>query len=256
MALTERSLFLYGLEVTTSNNAIDFKGASDGPELQAVLNNGPYSLTLLTAEVKRALEEADPDHTYNVTADRSYSSNTQNRITIATYDSFLSLLFGTGSRLLTSASELLGFNPSDYTGSTSYTGATTTGTSFIPTLTGYNYLGPDFMQKKDGALSIAASGFKEAIIFSTNKFIQVEFKYNPQADVIVDWMPFFDWSTEQKPYDFTPEYTSPSSVYSVTLESTSADSKGMAFTMKEQLPSFPFLYETGMIKMRLTPSGN
>lgn len=256
MALTERSLFLYGLEVTELNNAIDFKGASDGPELQATLNYGPYSLSLLTEEVQRALQEADPDNVYSVTADRTYASNTENRIIISTLGSYLDLLFGTGSRIDTSSSELLGFNPSDYTGSTSYTGATTTGFSFIPTLTGYNYLGPDFIQKKEGALSIAASGEKEAIIFSTQRFIQVDYKYNPQADVIVDWQPFFNWATEQKPYDFTPEYTSPSSVYSVTLESTQADGKGMGYLMKEQLPSFPFLYETGMIKMRLTPSGN
>lgn len=258
MALTGKSLFLYGYSVTSHNNTIDFKASLGGETLSAVLNTGDYSLNLLLEEVVSAMEAVDPDNVYTATALRTYSSNTENRITISIAPStYLSLLFSSGPNTAATAASLLGFNVSDYTGSTSYTGAITTGTAFIPTLIGYNYLGPLFTQRKQGVVTESASGWKEAVIFSNQKYIQVEYKYNPEADVIVDWFPFLDWSTAQKPFDFTPNYeTSPCEIYSVTLDKTSYDGKGMAYQMKEMLPQFPFLYDSGLMTMKLTPSGN
>ena len=60
MALTGRSLFLYGFAVTEFNSSIDFRSASLGPVLQATLQVGYYSLSSLADEIVRAMTEVDP----------------------------------------------------------------------------------------------------------------------------------------------------------------------------------------------------
>jgi hypothetical protein len=250
MALTANSLFLYGLQVTESNRSIDFKAASGGPELQATLTLGYYSLTGLLAEVKRAMEEADPANTYTASADRTISSGTQNRVTILTSGSFLSLLFASGTRAASTVAPLLGYTSTDKTGATTYTGSSSAGTVLVSTLVGYNYLPPDMKRKVFGSLNVSATGEKEAIVFQLQQFFQVQFKYEPQATVLLSWAPLIEWMIQQRPLEFTPEITSPSTFIECTLESTSADSKGLAHDWKEMLPNFPFLYDTGVLKFR------
>lgn len=216
----------------------------------ATLNLGYYSLTALLLEVARAMNAADPVHSYLATANRTISGGTQNRITIATTGPFLSLLFGTGPRVASSTGPLLGFAAVDRTGSTSYTGTLSSGSSILTEYAGYNYLSPDFIKSNFGAISVSASGDKESISWSIQSFIQVEFKYEPESKVVVEWMPFMTWAIQQKLFEFTPNVSSPSVFYEVTLESTSADGKGLAYMFKEQLPEFPFNYATGAMKFR------
>ena len=93
MALTGQSLFRYGFEVTTSNNALDFKKVSGGTEVQATLRSGYYSLTGLMDEVARAMNAADPAHVYGYTINRNVNGGLECRVTITTNGTFLSLLF-------------------------------------------------------------------------------------------------------------------------------------------------------------------
>ena len=250
MALQSKSLILYGLQVTANNRSVDFKTVSGGSEKQATLNLGYYSLSDLMAEIARAMNEADPSNTFTLTANRTLSGGTQNRVTITSTSSYLSLLFLTGTRNASSCRSLIGFNNIDYTGLTSYTGNSSAGTPLVPDLVGYNYLGPEFMRKVFGAVNISADGSKEAIVFQIQRFLQVQFKFEKQQKIIDEWTPFFTWAIQQRPFEFTPEITSPGTFYDVTLETTGDDGKGLGYAFKEMLPQYPFHYDTGIIKMR------
>lgn len=251
MALSDRSLLLYGIQVTEFNSSIDFKAdALDVSPRQATLNIGFYSAAGLAREIVRALSELDALNTYTVTVDRTIAGGTQNRITISTSGTFLEFYFLTGPRTASTAATLMGFNVLDYTGSTTYTGSFSVGTPLIPTLKGYTYLGPEFDRKVFGSVNISASGVKEAIVFNIQKFIQVEYKYEPKAFVVSDWFPFMEWAIQQRPFDFTPEISSPTVFYECTLEKTQEDGKGLGYKFMEMLPKFANFYQTGLLTMR------
>lgn len=250
MALRSQSMFLYGFEITEFNSSLDFKASGGGPVLFATLTLGFYSLTALMAEIKRTMQAADPTHVYTVTANRNVLGGKENRVTISTSGTFLSLLFLSGPRTGSNCASIIGFAVSDQTGSTSYTGTSTAGTSITTELTGYNYLSPDFMHTIFGAVNVSSSGIKEAVVFQIQKFWQVQFKYEPEAKWIVEWLPFMDWAIQQRLLEFTPEITSPNIFYEGTLEKTSAEGKGLAFKPMEMLPMFPFNYDTGLMTFR------
>jgi hypothetical protein len=253
MALQALSVFTYGIEITTLNRNLDFKISGGGAELNAVLNLGFYSPQSLADEIVRALQAQDSVNSYTCTVNRNILNGTQNRLTISTTGSFLSLLFGTGTNVFTSVASVAGFNASDYTGNTSYTGSTSTGTNLIPDFQGYNYLDDNNQGKVFGAVNVSAAGIKESVVFNIQKFIDVEFKYEPRSKLL-QWKNFFTWAIQQRPFDFIPEISSPNTSYQLTLEKTSYDGKGLGFQMKEMLPNFPNYFTTGPMNMRIIES--
>lgn len=251
MALKNQSLFLYGYAVSTANCSIDFRNAPSGPILQATINLGYYSLTTLLEAIANAMQTADPDNEYSASANRAIAGGTQNRVSITTAGTHLELLFGSGPRAATTIAPFIGFNTSDYTGATTYTGYTTSGTTLIPDYVGYGYSGPEFNQKNFGVVNVSASGKKEAIVFALQQFIKVQFKYEPQTKWIEQWLPLIQWMIQQREFDFTPDYTDPNTFYSVTLETSSGDGKGLSFMPKEMLPDFPFFWDTDEMMFRV-----
>lgn len=253
MALKNPSLFLYGFTVTALNSSIDFQNASAGPILMATVQQGNYSLSSLMTAIVVALQAADPANTYTCTADRTVAGGTQNRVTIATTTgTYFSILFSSGPRHASAIAPLIGFNAADYTGFLTYEGSTTAGTTLIPNFTGFQYLGPDFMQKNFGQVNVSASGIKEAITFAVQYFFQVQFKYIPEATWEDVWTPLMAWLIQQNEVDFTPDITAPTTFYESTLESSPGDGKGLAFQAREMLSEgFPFLYDSGLMKFRL-----
>jgi len=252
MALTSNSLFLYNFQITQYNSSLDFRAVSGGPILQATLNFGFYSLSSLMTEVVRAMAEVDPAHLYTVTADRTILGGTQNRVTIQTSYTYLDLLFATGPRASTSCATILGYTATDKTGATSYTGSSSAGTTLQPDFPGYNYQPPMTLKKIFGAVNVSASGVKEAVVFKVQRFIEVQFKYEPLVKSVGEWDNFFTWAIQQREFDFTPEIASPSVFYNVTLEKTSTDPKGLGFVMKEMIAQgFPFYFDTGLLTFRI-----
>lgn len=250
MALKGQSLFLYNLVVTQNNSSLDFQNASMGPYLQATLKLGFYSLSTLLEEIARAMNAVDPSVVYVATANRGFVGGLQNRITIATSGSFLSLGFLSGPRTGSTVAPLLGFLVADYTGATTYQGSSSAGTVLLPTYVGYNFLSPVFMRKNFGSVNVSASGVKEAIVFAIQKFWQVQFKFEPEAKMIAEWQPLMEWMIQQRPIEFTPDVSTPLTFYEGTLEATAGDQQGMAYTFMEMLPSFPFVYDIGLMKFR------
>lgn len=253
MALSAKSLFTYGLEVTTLNNKLDFQIVALGATLTATLNIGFYSPESLAEQVALQIQTMDSVNIYSVTVDRSILGGTQNRLTIATSGSYLSLLFATGPNYNISCASLIGFNPSDYVGSTFYTGSSSMGSSLIPDYIAYNYLDSQHMSKLFGAVNVAASGLKEAITFNTQFFITLDYKYEKKANLSY-WQALFIWAIQQRPFDFTPEITNPTYFFTVTLDSTQYEQQGLGYQMNEMLPDFPNFYETGPLKFRINPS--
>ena len=251
MALTGVSLIRYGLEVNAFNSSLDFKNSSGGSEINATLATGFYSLTGLMDEVVRAMNAADPSNTYGYSIDRSISGGTQNRVTITTNGAFLSLLFSSGSRAITSCATLLGYSATDKTGATSYTSQSSAGTTFLTARAGYGYQAPETTRKIQGTVNISASGEKEAIVFNVMQFLEVEYRHETQADSYTTWANFFTWAIKQRPFEITPIATSYATFYEVTLDSTEYDGKGLGYQMKEMLPEFPFYYRTGKLRLRL-----
>lgn len=250
MALRTKSLFLYGFNITESNNALDFQMSSGGPVRLATLRLGTYNLSLLGKEIVRAMKEADPSHNYDVGIDRTYGGGTENRVIISTDHTFMRLLFGTGPRTATSVNPYIGFQSVNYIGATTYTGFSSAGTRLITSKPGYNYLSPDYDQKLFGSVNVSASGVKEAIVYSVQVFWQVQFKHITETEWLAKWQPLLTWMIQQRPIEFTPEISSPDVLFGGTLESTSADGKGLAFKGMEMLPDFPFLYDTGLMRFR------
>lgn len=251
MALSSKSLFLYGFQITPLNSSIDFRVVALETPRQATLRTGFYSLSSLCTEIVRALQEFDSIDSFSATVDRTVSGGLENRVTISSSSGFFQILFGSGPRASSAVAPLIGFNAVDYTGATSYTGSTSAGTLLITNMTGYNYIQPELYQKSFGNLNISAAGVKEAVVFQIQKFFQVQFKYIPKASAIGEWQTLNSWITQQKEVDFTPEVSNPSLVYNCTLETSSADGMGLSFMMREMLPDFPNLYDTGLMKFRL-----
>lgn len=250
MALTGSATFLYNLEVTPLNQFVDFVNVSAGMQLTATLNTGFYSLTSLLSELVRAITVVDPNNLYTATADRTIAGGLQNRVTIATSGAYLDLLFSSGTHSAASVGPLLGFAPVDQTGDTSYTGISTSGTLLITTYPAYNYTQPEFLSKIFGNVNVSAIGQKEAIVFQIQSFWEAEFKYEPKAYVLSDWIPFIQWAIQQRLFDFTPELSNPTVFYEGTLETSSEDGKGLGFKMKEMLPEFPNFYTTQPMRFR------
>lgn len=250
MALRSRSLFLYGFEVTELNSSLDFKTAAFGPTLLATLQLGFYSLTSLGEEIVRALKEQAPAYNFTFSVDRTIAGGLENRITITTTAPYFDILFATGPRTASACNELIGFPLADKTGALTYTGNATAGISLVTEREGYNYLPPTNKRKVQGAVNISANGDEEAVVFSVMRFFQVEFKHEPETKVFLYWTPLMEWLIQHKLVEFTPEISSPSVFYEATILSTGADGKGLAFEMSEQLPEFPFYYQTGTLTFR------
>lgn len=254
MALQQLSSFIYGYTVTTSNRNLDFRIVALGAVKTAVLRTGTYGLQELCDEIERAMAEQDATNTYTVSVNYNVSSGTQNRVTIATSGAYLDLLFSSGPNAATSCRTLIGFAATDQTGSTSYTGTSTTGTYLFPTQIGYTYQPTDTYKRVQGVVNVSANGTKETVVFSTQEFFQVEFKYEPQASAFTTWEAFLSWAATGAEVEFTPDITAPTTVVRCTLEKTDLDGKGLGFLMKEMLPDFPFFYRTGILHFRKVPT--
>lgn len=246
MALREPSLFLYNFEINTSNQYITFVN-STGTKT-ATIQLGFYSLNGLGNAIITAFQAQDTLNVYSFSVNRNVMGGTQNRFTLESSDSVFELLFSSGNP--SNPASLIGFTTADFTGATTYTGSSTCGTALIPNQLAYNYLGPDMMPKNFGALNVSASGLKESITFSVQKFFQAQFKYIPESTLKSQWASFVLWQIQQREFEFTPEITDPDTFYVCTLE---GPSQGLEFKFTEMLPDFPFTYTTPLLQFRVTP---
>lgn len=251
MALKNQSLFLYGYQITKSNSSIDFRAVSLGPILQATLKLGYYSLATLLDQIVSAMQAVDPNNLYTVTANRNIMGGLENRTSIATSGAYLDILGLTGPRVASSALPLIGWNSMDYTGATTYTGQSTSGTVLVPQFVGYNFIPPTINIKNFGAVNVSISGDEEAVTFALQKFWQAQFKWETTASLVA-WTALFLWIIQHRSIDFTPDITDPTTFYTGVIVSTATDGKGLAWKPTEMLSiQQPDTWDIGLCVFRV-----
>jgi len=254
----DRALFLYGFDVDGTNQFINFRAASMGPILTAVLNIGNYTATEYLAEIQRAMQVADPANTYTPFLDRTINSGKSNLLHLTTSGSYLDILFGTGPNAGNSPAATWGWNTTDFIGATTYVGYTNAGIILFPDFPMYNYQGPEDVITADGAKNVSAFGIKETLVFAQVQFVKAEWMWitdfgnNTQY---TQWKQAMKYFIRQLKFELTPSINeSTSNYFQVTLESTPANKDGMGYEMKlmNGMGLFRF-YQTGAMQFRLNP---
>lgn len=255
MTVQTRSKFYYGIEVTTANNSINFDESSG--ELLAELNVGTYSLTDLTTEIARAMNQAGTLD-YTVTVNR-----TTRIITIAATGTF-DLLFSSGTNVTTSAGPLIGFDAVDVTGAATYDGNNGAGSEFIPQFYLQNYVPfENFKEFVFGKVNESASGQVETVSFGTKRFLQCNITLItdlPQGDTgpiennasaVSQVLDFLDFVTNKGDVEFMPDRDTPATFTKCVLESTPISSDGIGYRLTELTNiNIAGYYETGLLTFR------
>lgn len=242
MSISTRSKFYYGHTISLSNASLDFKEGA-GPELQATLNIGNYTLTEFVDEVKRALDSAG-DYTYDVALDRA-----TRKITISSADGNFSILCTSGSRVGTTGWGLVGFTGADKTGDDEYEGQVGSGFEFKPQRLLFDYVGPDDdVEKTDAVVNQSASGRVQVTTFGTTRFIDMNIRDQSNKAIpsyqqgtieqdlagLTNLRAFMAYAITKAKMEFMPDRDTESSFYPVLLESTSANRSGTAYKLKER----------------------
>lgn len=259
MAQNDRALFLFGFDITKANQFINFQIVNAGPVLTAVLNVANYTATELMAELQRAMQVADPAHTYVWSIDRSVANGESNRVTVLSNGTYLKILFGTGVSAGNTPAGLLGFVSADLTGALTYSGTSQAGIILRPEFPTYDYLGPDEWAINDGVKNISAAGLKETLVFAQVYFAQGRWQYITNfgnRTQKTEWETFLKYATKQLKFEFTPSiYEDPTKFYQVTLEKSPADGNGMGYKLNQMLSQNLYrFYDTGILEFRLIPT--
>lgn len=256
MSISTFSTFYYGHTIDATNNLLDFKeGATT---FLATLDYGEYTLTEFLAEVKRAMEETGA-FTYTVSVNRSTRI-----ITIAATGTF-SLLTTSGSNIATSPFTLLGFSGADKTGSASYTASAASGSAYTPQFKLQEYVPKENQSKAEfNTVLQTATGDVEAIKFADLDRIDMNIKFatniaqpsngpiTSNTSGVANLNTFMRYITTKAPVEFMPDASTPATYSKVILDSTSSDSKGMSYALKELLGiKLAGYYETGKLVFRV-----
>lgn len=250
--ITTLSKFYFGTDVTLQNRALDF--SEGGPEIQATLNIGTYSLTEFAAEIQRAMNVAG-SQIYSVTVNR-----TTQKITIASLGTF-ELLRGTGSRAGNAIWTLMGFGSGgDLTGYTSYQGANIAGYSYTTQYKLSDYISDeDNLVKENSVVNDTPAGIAQAVNFGDGSRIEMNipiitdltnlklpvFYNNPNG--VNDARFFIKYILSKKRIEFMPDMNNPNTFFKVYLESTSQDRDGKRWVLKNITHN---IYESGKLIFR------
>lgn len=253
------SRFLYGFEVTNSNNMIDFDEGAGA--LAAEIDVGSYSLGRYLEKVAEALNLAGAN-TYTVTVNRS-----TRLVTITSDTAGVDFLFSTGANADASAASTLGFAATDLNNQTTITGSTAVGTLYDPQFWLQSYVPPE--NSKQAAFATknkSASGKVKVQRFGTEQFMKCDIQYAtdiPQtsahspiknnASGLQDLRDFMDSMINQMPCEFYPDVDNSATYYTLILESTPESKDGTGFELKEmQNWKLRGYYATGRLVFRVT----
>ncbi len=256
MALDTHSKFFFDYEVDSTKNAIDFD--EGGPELNATLTTGSYTLTEFVTELQTALNNTG-GQAYTVSVNR-----TTRIVTISSVGVF-ALLIATGSRAGTTAYVTAGFTGADVTGSSSYDGNTTAGQEYTTQFRLQSFLSDDDNQKAASAtVNKTVSGRVEVVKFGQEKFTEFEFKFLTDVPMlgtapirsrvtgVADFRTFIQFLTTKAPIEFMPDEDTPATFKKLLLERTPEDKNGIEYKLKEQVTrKLVGFFESGLLKFRV-----
>lgn len=258
MALGTHSKFYYGHVVDETNYAINFK-EGDGPELTAIIRQGPYSLSEYVKAIELALNEIG-DLTYIATLNRD------NRYITVSSDGEFSFLFNSGSLKEISAAELMGFEPEDFEGITSITSSFGSGEVYFTQFWLQDYVAPgDSQSLIDAVVNTSANGDTEVVRFGNQSFIEFSLKYitdnfisagekilryNSQG--VSRARSFMEYIITKGRFEFMPDEDNSNEFYKIAIDKTPESSIGTAFKLKEQVAKgTPGLFETGVLTFKI-----
>lgn len=255
MSISTLSKFYYGHTIDETNNKLDFD--EGGAELTATLDTGEYTLTEFCVEIKRALEEVGA-LTFTVTVNRSTRI-----ITVAAGSNF-TLRVTTGTNILTAPWSLMGFAVNK-TGSNSYAGDSASGSTYTPQFTLQDYVPPTNNKKSmQSTLQETANGDVELVRFAVLRMIEMNIRFCtdiPQSPIgpitnnangLANIRTFMDYLVTKAPVEFMPDVSTTGTFYKVILDSTSDDSKGSGYKLKERTDlMIPGYYDTQLLTFRV-----
>ena len=255
MSLETFSAFYYGHNITTDQTSLDF--SEGGPEIQANLTVGDYSLTDLLAEVKTQMDTVGGQE-YTITVDRN-----SRLVTISAPGNF-ELLVDTGSRTDSSIYTLLGFTGSDLTGSNTYTGTLPCGEVYFPQFILQDHVATEnFREFIDPSVSISAAGEVEVVKFGDQRFLQCNIRFAtdlPQPKIgpiennptgVADLRAFMEFITERRKIEYMPDRNDAATFEKLRLETTPEGQTGTSFKLKELFTQgLPGYFDTGILKFR------
>jgi hypothetical protein len=258
MSLNTHSRFIYGFEVSDSTLWIDFD--EGGAEISAQLNIGVYTLTDFVTEISRALNAAGGTRVYSVAVNR-----TTRIITISATGGNFTLRVATGSHAGTSAFGLAGFTGANRSGAATYAGDTAAGSEYVTQFILQSYVGAEDSQGAlYGTVNESASGDLEVVTFGQVSYIELNIKFatnvtqmdatviRPDAQGVEKLRAFMQYLITRGPLEFMENENTPGTFYSVILESTADDNKGLKYKLKEMYAQgLPGFFETGTLKFRV-----
>jgi hypothetical protein len=255
MAITTRSKFTYGHNITENNQYINF--TENGiDELSATIEVGSYSFSEFGDAVAVAMN-AIGDNEYTTTVDLL----TQ-KITISSDASF-DLLVTNGQQISISAFPLIGFT-SNVSGLMSYEGDSVSGLAYLPQriLKDYVPFGHKVssIQSKvnesssGDEIEIVTYGEKLTSSFNIKHITDLTgqnenvIENNPTA--VQDTLDFMNYITKKRKIEFYPDRSGVEFTKCI-VESTKGDSKGTGFELRElYTEKLANYYETGKIVLR------
>ena len=250
--ITTRSKFYYGHRVTFLNRSLDFKEGA-GPELQATLKVGDYTITEFALEVARALNVAG-GQTYTVTFNRD------TRVITVSAPSAFTLLLTTGSRAGTSVASLLGFT-ADSTPGTSAVGNIPSGKEYQTQYPVDKYLALNHNAvKESSSVNISAVGVTQLVYFGDGARVEMDIRlitdkvglkndpFYENANGINDALDFMSYLISKSKIEFMPDVDDSSDFVKLILESTPDSKNGTEFSILNM--KTPDVYRTGVLIFR------
>ena len=247
--------FYFGQNIDAGNFALDF--SEGGPELQASVVIGDYTLTEIAAAVASAMNQAGA-LTYAV------SVNRDTRVITISASGVFQLLTTTGTRFGVSIFPLLGFSGANKTGAATYAGSVASGSEYVSQFYPQDFVpAANNRQFIDPTVNESASGEIEVIKFGERRFINMNLRYAtdiPQPvngpirnnlSGISDLIAFLEYATTKARFEYMFDSTDRATFENVLLESTPEESTGTAFQLQELYgQGLAGYYETGLLKLR------
>jgi hypothetical protein len=238
MAINTRSKFIYGHQITSLNNFINFREGA-GPELTATLPEGSYALSDFVNVVANALNTASSTVEFTVSVDRLTQL-----ITISGDNAF-DLLVQTGNNAGNSTYPLLGFTGADRVGLQSYEGDSISGRQYLPQFPLNAFVNfDDDVDIIDAAVKTSADSITEVVSYGAVNFLTCNIKYITDVEMasnapiennpngVADFRDFRDYIIRKRNIEIVLDRDSTDFVKAF-LESTPDKRDGTGLRLKE-----------------------
>lgn len=255
MALTTKSSFFYGFEITEDNRYLDF---SEGLNVYSVsIPVGSYTFTSILVAVVNAMN-AVGSNTYTPVYDR------QNMFFTISSSLVFTSLGTSGVRSSQSILPTLGMDTADQS-VTSMNSIYQAGSYYNPQFTLQDHIAPENNKRSlTATVSKSASGDKVSVqTFGEERFLECNIKYITEVEqgssgkldsdgsALPNVRAFMDHCISKQYVEFMPDRDNKSSYGTFILDSTPESQDGTAYRLKELYgQGLPFYFETGVLRFK------